>query len=195
MHETRIANRLDEHLATIERLRASLPLIEAIARVMIDSLERNGRVYWAGNGGSAADSQHFAAELVGRFERNRPGLPSLSLAANTATLTAVGNDYGFDRIFARQVEALCTERDCLVAISTSGNSNNILEALRSAKSVGATTVGLTGYDGGQVRALADHCLVVPAHNTAIIQEAHGLVCHILCDLIEDWFFGEAGRKT
>lgn len=189
MYEDRIAHRVNEHVAAIERLRSQLPLVETIALVMIGCLKRNGRIYWAGNGGSAADSQHFAAELVGRFEKNRRGLPSISLAANTPTLTAVGNDYGFDRVFARQVEALCTAHDCLVAISTSGNSTNIVEAIRSARAVGTTTIGLTGYEGGQIRALADHCLIVPAHNTAIIQEAHALICHILCDLIEENFFG------
>lgn len=190
MYEQRIKQRLDAHLLAVEGLGHSFSLIEAMARLMIGSLEQSGRIYWLGNGGSAADSQHFAAELVGRFEKDRPGLPSIALTANTSILTAIGNDYGFDRIFARQIEALCTERDCLVAISTSGNSANVLEAVRCAKARGVTTIGLTGYEGGTLRQLADCCLVVPAQNTAIIQEAHALVCHILCDLVEEWFFGQ-----
>lgn len=190
MYQARIKERLAAHQSAIEGLRPHLVLIERMARVMIDTLERDGRIYWLGNGGSAADSQHFAAELVGRFERDRAGLPSIALVTNVATLTAVANDYGFERVFARQVEALCTARDCLVALSTSGNSANVLAAIESAKSIGTATLGLTGYEGGAVKRLADHCLVVPADNTAIIQEAHSLVCHILCDLIEDWFFGD-----
>lgn len=189
MYQERIRARLEAHQAAIEGLRDQLILIERMARVMIDTLERGGRIYWLGNGGSAADSQHFAAELMGRFERDRAGLPSVALVTNVAVLTAISNDYGFERVFARQVETLCTDRDCLMALSTSGNSTNVTAAIQSAKSIGTAILGLTGYDGGQLTQLADHCLVVSARNTAIVQEAHSLICHILCDLVEDWFFG------
>ncbi len=195
MYEERIIQRLEAHQAAIEGLRPHLALIERMARVMIDAIERGGRIFWLGNGGSAADSQHFAAELVGRFERDRPGLPAIALVTNVATLTAVSNDYGFERVFARQVEALCTERDCLIALSTSGDSPNVLAAIESARSIGTATLGLTGYGGGELRRLADHCLVVPARNTAVIQEAHSLICHILCDLVEDWFFVGGTNRT
>ena len=191
----RIEGRINAHIEAIEQLRPSLPLIDRIAKSMIDSLTVQGTVYWLGNGGSAADSQHFAAELVGRFEYDRPGLASIALTANTSTLTAIGNDYGFDRIFARQVEALCKPKDCVMAISTSGKSPNVLQAVRSAKAIGATTIGLTGYDGGELRQLADQCLVVPVRNTAVVQELHVLVCHILCDLVEQYFFGEPTSKS
>lgn len=187
--------RMEAHRAAVEGLNHYLDLIERMARVMIETLEGGGCVFWLGNGGSAADSQHFAAELLGRFERDRPGLPSIALVANVATLTAVGNDCGFEHIFARQVEALCTDRDCLVAISTSGNSPNVLSAVKRAQSLGTTTLGLAGYDGGELNRLADYCLVVPANNTAVIQEAHSLVCHIFCDLVEDWFFGDDAKEV
>lgn len=138
-----------------------------------------------GNGGSAADSQHLAAELVGRYKRERRGLASLALTTDTSALTAVGNDYGYDRVFARQIEALCTAKDAVVGISTSGNSANVLEGVRKANELGAFTLGLAGGSGGKLAELADKCLTVPSRSTARVQEAHILIGHILCDWLEE----------
>jgi len=179
-----IAQHLEDHRQTIERLRGLSADIERIATLMIACLASGGRIFWLGNGGSAADSQHLASELVGRFERDRPGLASIALTTDSSALTAIGNDYGFDMIFARQVEALCRPGDLIIGISTSGNSPNVLRALEKARALGIETVGLGGRDGGRLKALADACLIVPSDNTARIQEAHLLAGHILCDLVE-----------
>jgi D-sedoheptulose 7-phosphate isomerase len=137
-----------------------------------------------GNGGSAADCQHLAAELVGRFERERRGLASMALTTDTSILTSVGNDYGFEHIFARQVDALCGREDLLIGLSTSGNSRNVLAALDVAAGIGTFRAGLSGGTGGRLREATDLCLVVPSANTARIQEAHILIGHMLCDLVE-----------
>ena len=163
---------------------------ELIARMgerLIEALEAGGKVVFCGNGGSAADAQHLAAELVGRFRRERRALPALALTDNTSILTAVGNDYGYERVFVRQVEALVGEGDVVVGISTSGNSASVLAALRLARARGATCLGLSGRDGGALVGLCDLCLVVPATDTARIQEAHIAVGHVLCDLVESAF--------
>ncbi len=181
---SRIDRHIDNHLRTIEALRSRIPVIERIGRLMISCIEEGGCIFWLGNGGSAADSQHLAAELVGRFEQVRPGIRSVALTTDTSTLTAIGNDDGFERIFARQIEALGRPGDLVIGISTSGNSPNLLAAVRSARDLGLTTVGLSGRDGGRLKALVDLCLLVPSDNTARIQEGHILVGHILCDLVE-----------
>jgi D-sedoheptulose 7-phosphate isomerase len=137
-----------------------------------------------GNGGSAADSQHLAAELVGRYTRERQGLPSIALTTDTSILTAVANDYGYEQIFARQIDAHCRPGDVVIGISTSGNSPNVLRALELANERGAVTIGMTGGDGGALRPLVRHCLVVPSRNTARIQEGHILIGHLLCDWVE-----------
>ncbi|HEV2213994.1 MAG TPA: D-sedoheptulose 7-phosphate isomerase, partial [Terracidiphilus sp.] len=142
------------------------------------------KVLWCGNGGSAADSQHLAAELMGRFRRERRGLASVALTTDTSILTAIGNDYGYDRVFARQVEALCNPGDVLVGISTSGNSRNVCAAVETAKSIGAYTVAFTGESGGKLASLADIILRMPSSDTARIQEGHILCGHMLCDWIE-----------
>ena len=179
-----ISNTLREHTEVIQALAALQPDIERLARRMSACLQEGGKICWMGNGGSAADSQHLAAELVGRFTRERQGLASIALTTDTSILTAVGNDYGYEAVFARQVEALCTARDVVVGISTSGNSPNVLRALEVAQELGAYTVGLTGGDGGQMAECADQCLIVPSRTTARIQEAHLLIGHILCDWVE-----------
>lgn len=171
-------------MKTIEALRSQSAVIEKIGRHMIACIQNGGCVFWLGNGGSAADSQHLAAELVGRFERERPGIRSVALTTDTSTLTAIGNDYGFDRVFARQVEALCRSGDLVIGISTSGNSPNVLAAIETARDMGVKTVGLSGRDGGRLATLADVCLVVPSDNTARIQESHILVGHMVCYLVE-----------
>jgi D-sedoheptulose 7-phosphate isomerase len=180
-----IRKALEAHAETIARLEPMIPNIARLAQMMKDCLERGGKVLWMGNGGSAADSQHLAAEFVGRYVKERRGLPSIALTTDTSILTSVGNDYGYEHVFARQIEALCTEKDLVVGISTSGNSANVLRAIEAAKAIGAVTVGWTGEGAGKLGALCDLTLSVPACVTARIQEAHILIGHILCELIDD----------
>lgn len=158
--------------------------IAAVADMVVDCLQNQGRVFWCGNGGSAADCQHLAAELVGRFERERPGFASIALTTDSSVLTAVANDYGFERVFARQIEALARSGDLLIGISTSGNSSNVLAAFDAATDRGIRTIALSGRDGGALASAATLSIVVPDGNTARIQEAHILVGHIVCDLVE-----------
>ena len=175
---------IDEHLEVVEGIRPLAPALEAVARLMAKCLAGGGKILWMGNGGSAADSQHLAAEFVGRFSRERPGLAAIALTTNTSIMTAVPNDYGFDRIFSRQLEALCRPGDVVVGISTSGNSPNVIDALKLARTQGAITVALGGGDGGAMHGIAEHCLLVPSAVTARIQEAHILIGHLLCDWVE-----------
>ena len=176
--------RIEEHLRVITELRGLVPEIEAIADEMTLRISRGGKVVWMGNGGSAADSQHLAAELVGRFEAERAPISSIAFSTNTSILTAIGNDYGYEQVFERQMRALCSAGDVAVGISTSGNSGNILRALTAAGELGVYRVGLTGRDGGRMLALCDRCLLVPSDRTARIQEAHILIGHIICGQIE-----------
>jgi len=158
--------------------------IESAAKALMDCYRAGGKAIFFGNGGSAADAQHLAGELVGRFLRNRRAVPAIALSANSSTLTAIGNDFGYEQTFARQMEAWVEPRDVAVGISTSGNSPNVLEAIRVARERGATTVGLTGNDGGKMLTACDICIVVPSRSTPRIQEAHITIGHILCDLVE-----------
>ncbi len=175
---------LDEHQAVIDDLRAIAPIIERIAARMTASLQSGGTILWFGNGGSAAQAQHFAAELVGRYERERPGLASLALNTDTSVLTAVSNDYSYDQVFARQVQALCRDVDVAIGLSTSGNSPNVLLGIEAAQAKGAFTAGMTGGDGGALAPLADDVIVVPSPRTSRIQESHLLLGHLLCDQVE-----------
>ena len=175
---------IGDHIDVVTKVRALKEQIAGIATAMSDCLEGGGKVLWMGNGGSAADSQHLAAEFVGRFTRERPGLASIALTTDTSILTAVANDYGYDKIFARQVDALCRQGDVVVGISTSGNSPNVNEALKVASDREAITVGFTGRDGGAMKDMVEHCLIVPSDDTARIQEAHILMGHIICDWVE-----------
>lgn len=166
-------------------------LVEEAAGAIIEAIEvvhrcflRGGKLLLFGNGGSAADAQHVAAEFVGRFARERAALPAIALTTDTSALTAISNDYGFERVFARQVEALGASGDVAVAISTSGNSPNVLAAVEVARARGMTVVGLTGGDGGRLVEVADVCIVVPSRDTARIQECHLTIEHILCDTVE-----------
>jgi len=180
-----IESSLKEHQATIELLREQmLPAIVEVAAKLSAILSNGGKLLICGNGGSAADAQHFAAELVGRFEKERRGLPAIALTTDTSNLTAIGNDYGFDRIFSRQVEALASSADVLIGISTSGNSENVLQAMSQAKQLGCLTCSLTGRDGGKIAQQVDLSLNVPVARTARVQEAHLTIIHILCELIE-----------
>lgn len=160
-------------------------LLLAVGRVMCARLRAGGKILVFGNGGSAADAQHFAGELVGRFQRERPGIAAIALGTDPSIVTAVGNDLGFERVFARQIEALGRSGDVAFGISTSGRSPNVLAALRLARERGLVTVGLTGRGGGELAALVDHLVDVPDHETPRIQEVHGMVVHVLCELIEE----------
>ncbi len=183
-----------EHLQVVGALAGQQTELEAIARAMTATLRGGGKILWCGNGGSAGDSQHLAAEIVGRFRRERRGLASMALTTDTSILTSVANDYGYEAVFSRQVEALGAPGDLLVGISTSGNSANVLAALEAARSQGLVTVAFTGAGGGKLGALADHLLAIGSRETARIQEAHILVGHMLCDWIElDWVAGQAGE--
>jgi D-sedoheptulose 7-phosphate isomerase len=175
---------IKEHLAVIELLRDQQSLLHSIGEEMTRAILAGKKVLWCGNGGSAADSQHLAAELMGRFRRERCALPSIALTTDTSILTALGNDYGYERVFQRQVEALCTRGDVLVGISTSGCSKNVCAALRTARQIGAFTVAFTGQGGGEIAAIADVALCIPSKDTARIQEGHILCGHMLCDWVE-----------
>ncbi|MGZ3521882.1 MAG: D-sedoheptulose-7-phosphate isomerase [Vulcanimicrobiaceae bacterium] len=158
--------------------------VEAIVDVMAHALRRGHKVYWMGNGGSAADAQHLAAEFSGRFLRERKGLASESLSVNTSAITAIGNDFGYEFVFSRQIEAFAQPGDVVVGITTSGNSKNIVNGLEAAKLQGANTVAFTGNGGGRVSEIADISLIGPNGYSAIIQEVHITMGHIICDLVE-----------
>jgi D-sedoheptulose 7-phosphate isomerase len=165
-------------------IRTMIPEIAQAAEWIAQSYRNGGKLILFGNGGSAGDAQHIAAELVGRFERERRALPAIALTTNTSTLTAIGNDYSYDKIFSRQVEAWAQPADVVIGISTSGNSPNVLEGIAAAKSKGAKTIGLTGEKGGKLAFQTDLYLKVPSSNTARIQESHIMIGHLLCLLVE-----------
>ena len=175
-------------------LEGDVLLIVEMAKMITSCLRQGGKVLFAGNGGSAADSQHLAAELVGRFQRERAAMPAIALTTNTSILSAIANDYGYDTVFSRQIEALATEKDVLVALSTSGASVNILKAISAASAKGVRSIGLTGRHGKAMKDACDLCLMVPSSSTARIQEVHITVGHILCDLVERQFAPENSWK-
>lgn len=162
--------------------------IQAVANVMVKALKDGKRILWCGNGGSAADAQHLAAELSGRFYYDRPPLNSEAMHCNTSYMTAVANDYGYDLIYARMIDGACKPGDVLVGISTSGNSKNICNAFRKAKELGVITVAMTGETGGEMKAMADYLLNVPSTDTPRIQEAHIMLGHIICEIVEAQLF-------
>lgn len=172
------------HIAMFNLLEPLFPQISEVGIAMQQCIKKGGKILLMGNGGSAADSQHIAAEIVGRFKKERKGMPSIALTTDTSILTSVGNDYGYDYIFARQVEALCRPEDLVFGLTTSGNSPNVVNAIQAAKTIGATTVGLTGGTGGKLAALCDYNLIMPSNVTARIQEAHIFVGHCLCEILE-----------
>ena len=184
-----ISDYIDSHLRTLADLHESAEDIASMAAVCSEALQAGHKILICGNGGSAADAQHFAAELVGRFVADRPALAAIALTTDTSALTAIANDYGYDTVFSRQVAGLAQAGDVLLAISTSGNSVSVLNACEQAASMGCDVIGLTGRDGG---ALTAHCramVIAASHDTAHIQEAHIVVIHLLCALIEkrlDW---------
>ena len=181
-----IENYLDRHLQTIQQVRESLlPQIIACAELIIAALQAGNKIMIMGNGGSAADAQHFAAELVGRFRRERLGLAAIALCTDTSAITAIGNDYGFEQIFSRQVEALALPGDIVFGISTSGQSKNIIAAVEKAEAIGCKTIGLLGKDGGALAAAVGCELTVAGDETSYIQEAHIMIIHMLCELVEE----------
>jgi len=180
-----IAERLEES-AQVKRdiAKTKISEIERMANLIITAYKAGGKVVLFGNGGSAADAQHIAGELVGRLELKRQAFPAIALTTNTSTLTAVANDYGYETVFSRQVEALVSEKDVVIGISTSGESPNVIEAMKMAKLKGAKTIGLGGGNGGKLAEVADLVLIVPSDSTPRIQEAHITIGHIVCELVE-----------
>jgi D-sedoheptulose 7-phosphate isomerase len=175
----------------LDTMAADAALCEATAQatgISIAALRAGRKLLFCGNGGSAADAQHWAGELVSRFHYDRPGLPAIALTTDSSILTAIGNDYGYDRVFARQVEALGVAGDVLVAISTSGNSPNVVAAIEAARAQGLATIGFTGQGGGRMAALCDVCIRIPSTSTPRIQEGHEVLGHALCALIEATLF-------
>lgn len=177
---------LDEHINKISSLREGnfINIIEEIVTAQINALKDGKKILIAGNGGSASDAQHYAGEIVGRFFLEREGMPAISLNTDTSVLTCIGNDYGYDKVFSRQVEALGNEGDVFVGISTSGNSKNVIEAVNKAKSKNILTIGFLGKDGGELASLCDISLIVPFKSTPRIQEAHIIAIHTICELVE-----------
>ena len=172
-------------LAFVERY---LDQIEKVAVEITERLKKGGTVYLFGNGGSAADAQHIAAELIGRFSKDRPPIRAVALTTDTSVLTALSNDYGYETVFERQIEALAGEKDVAIGISTSGNSENVLRALKRAREKGALTIAFLGKDGGRIKEVADYPFVVPSYETPRIQECHITLGHVLCELIERLMF-------
>jgi D-sedoheptulose 7-phosphate isomerase len=187
---------LAEHRAVFDCLIAGeMPNIKKCAELIWNALSTGKKVLLCGNGGSAADAQHIAAEFVGRYETERRALPSVALTTDTSALTALGNDYGYERVFARQVEALANKDDVLIGISTSGNSPNVLAALEKAREIGCVNIGMTGAKGGKMIDLCDAVLRVPSERTARIQEAHITVAHIWCEYIDAQVKSEDEAQT
>jgi len=185
--EKNIKTALKKHEEALRLLEMQSPTIAKIACLFNESLKAGGKIIFIGNGGSAADAQHLAAELVGRFRKNRKALAAIALTTDTSILTAVGNDFGFDQVFSRQVEALAKEGDLLVGISTSGKSKNIIKAIEKAKDIGLKIVGFLGKDGGNIKSLVDIDLTISLDNTPSIQEMHILAGHIICEIVENNF--------
>ena len=165
--------------------------ITEAAQAIYDSIKKGGKVILFGNGGSAADAQHIAADLVGRYKLDKGGLPAMALTTDTSVMTAIANDYGFDKIFSKQIEAMASKNDVIIAISTSGNSSNVIEGIQAAKKMGIKTIGLTGQDGGELTKAVDISINVPSKDTPRIQEAHIAIGHIFCYVAEmKTFWGE-----
>ncbi len=177
-------------------LAGGITTINEMARMLVSCLKAGNTVYLIGNGGSAADAQHIAGEMIGRFQRDRKAIPVLALTTDSSVITAIANDYGFDSCFEKQVEAFVKDGDVVIGLSTSGNSRGILKAIRLAKKRGAVTIALTGQDGGGLKDLVDICLQVPSRNTPRIQECHATVGHILCSIVEKELFEDSkGEMT
>ncbi|MCK4912577.1 MAG: D-sedoheptulose 7-phosphate isomerase [Candidatus Omnitrophica bacterium] len=185
--EENITKAINKHKEALEILQKQSLTVAKIASLLIESLEAGGKIIFIGNGGSAADAQHLAAELVGRFRKNRKALAAIALTTDTSILTAIGNDFGFDQIFSRQIEALAKNKDIIVGISTSGKSKNIIKAIEVAKELGLKSIGFLGKDGGDIKSLVDVNLTISLDNTPSIQEMHILAGHAICEIVENHF--------
>ena len=186
-----IAAQLKDSAKVLTAVTKLSPIIDAAAKDLLRSYRNGGKLLSFGNGGSSCDASNFADELTGRYRRNRPGLPAISLAANQADLTSIANDFGFEHVFERPLRALGRPGDVAVAISTSGNSKNVLKAAAAARELGLTVIGLTGRSGGRLKSLCRHCVCVPSDSTARIQEAHIAIIQIWCGILEDELFPNA----
>lgn len=196
--EQRVTELIEASIATKQALLSSPDVALTVAKVseiLVNALKQGNKVLLFGNGGSAADAQHIAAELVGRFAFDRPALPALALSVNSSCVTAIGNDYGFDQAFSRQLEALARPGDVAIGISTSGNSANVLRAMSTARQIGLKTVALTGRGGGSLMNAVEYCICVPSNETPRIQECHILIGHIISELVEREIFHEEGRVS
>ena len=186
-YETKINQWFDESVQIILKSKILVGDIIKVANIILNCLENGNKIIVMGNGGSAADAQHFVAELVGRYKIERKALPAISLTTDTSIITAIGNDYSFDQIFARQCESLVNRNDVIIAISTSGNSENIIQGIRSSKQKGGIIVGLTGNSGGKIKEQTDISIIIPSNQTPRIQESHRVIMHILCEIIDEKF--------
>jgi len=194
--EARVTELIEASIVTKQSLLRSTDVVLTVAKVsevLVNALKQGNKALLFGNGGSAADAQHIAAELVGRFAFDRPALPALALSVNSSCVTAIGNDYGFDRVFSRQLEALARPGDVAIGISTSGNSSNVLNGMSTARKMSLHTIALTGGTGGNLQGSVDHCICVPSNETPRIQECHILIGHIIAELVEREIFHEQGR--
>ncbi len=181
-----IESEFKAHLETIQKVMETMATpLEDASKLIVETLKNGNKVLFFGNGGSAADAQHIAAELTGRYKTERRGLPGIALTTDTSALTAIGNDYGFDRVFDRQVEALAQKGDLLFGISTSGNSKNVINAFKVGQEIGCKIVGMSGRDGGDMNNYCDVNLVVPSNDTPRIQEMHILFGHTICQIIDN----------
>ncbi len=182
----RINNVIDEQINNLNNLKKGdyIETLIKISESIVKCIKNGGKILIAGNGGSAADAQHFAAEIIGRFVLERKGYPAIALTTDTSIITSIGNDYGYDYIFARQIEGLGNKNDIFIGISTSGNSKNIIEAIKTAKEKGLTIISLTGKDGGQIKELSDICLNLSYKETARVQEHHLMSYHLICEFVE-----------
>lgn len=183
----KISLELLEHIEVFNNLSNIKDEIDKIAMLCVKTLKNKNKILICGNGGSAADAQHFATEITTKFSRIRSALPAISLSTDTSALTAIGNDFGFEKIFSRQVEALGKKGDLLVSISTSGNSSNILEAITKAKNLKLNTLSLLGKDGGKAAKISDNSIIIPSNSTARVQEAHIFIIHYICKIIDEEF--------
>ena len=181
-----IEKELDEHRETVNKVKEELlGIINEVSEILVATIKSGNKIILFGNSGSAADAQHIAAELSGRYRKERRGLSALALTTDTSALTAISNDYGFEYIFARQVEALAKKGDAVIGISTSGNSKNVVQGILKGKEIGCKLIGLSGRDGGRLKTVCDINIIIPAESRARVQEMHILIGHILCEIIEN----------
>ena len=196
--DQRVSGSIRASIAVKELLLRNTEVVSLIAKVselLVDTVDKGNKILLFGNGGSAADAQHIAAEFVGRFAFDRPALPALALSVNSSCVTAIGNDYGFDLVFSRQIEALARPGDMAIGISTSGNSANVLHGLSTAREKGLRTVAFTGCAGGKLKNAAEYCICAPSNETPRIQECHILIGHIISELVEETIFHEQSRVS